>query len=51
MKYLCLSRLLMAFAACQPSVKQSETGDQFTVNIDTVMIHPENEIHYLTTSL
>ncbi|MEX2565139.1 MAG: DUF4221 family protein [Cyclobacteriaceae bacterium] len=51
MKYLHLSGLLLAFVACQSSENQSVSGDQFTVKMDTVMIHPENEILYLNSSL
>lgn len=51
MKYLVLLGLFLILAACDSSKNDSDSGDQFTIKLDTVMIHPGEEILFLNWSL
>ncbi|WP_162343247.1 DUF4221 family protein [Cyclobacterium salsum] len=51
MKYSFIFGLSLALAACQSSENQSDSGDQFDLQMDTVMIHPGEEILFLNSGL
>ncbi|MDN3687272.1 DUF4221 family protein [Cyclobacterium jeungdonense] len=51
MKYFLIFGLFIALAACQSSENQSNSGDQFTLKMDTVMVHPGEEILFLNWGL
>ncbi|WP_154852148.1 DUF4221 family protein [Cyclobacterium xiamenense] len=51
MKYLFLSGLFLVLAACQSKENKSGSGNQFSLQMDTVMVHPGEEILFLNSRL
>lgn len=50
-KYPSILGLFLVLAACQSSENQSGSGNQFTLQMDTVMVHPGEEILFLNWGL